>query len=385
MENNKIKVSIIMPACNVEKYIRECMDSVVNQTLQDIEIICIDDGSKDLTGQILDEYAEQDNRVNVIHKPNTGYGNSMNVGLQNATGEYIGIVETDDFADLNMFEKLYEVAKRCDADVVKSNYYTYVSVPEPKSEYFEVLKPYDLYDKVFCPSDNQEIFRVKPCIWSGIYRRKMLQDHNIWFTETPGASYQDTSFAFKIWASAERACLVHEAYLHYRIDNENSSVKSSAKVFCLCDEYKSTEEFLDKNPEKKEKLKKLEVSLKYESYRWNLQRLTLEFKYAFLVQMRKEFSEEKENNNLDRKYFTDWAWKNVNEILDNMDQYYAKKCRGDFQGYTSIEELSAALKENEKKYKRLEKKMKQLKNSKSFKAGRAITFIPRKVRDGLRK
>ena len=119
------KVSILMPACNVEKFLRECMDSVVGQTLKDIEIICIDDGSKDSTGDILDEYAEQDDRIKVIHKPNSGYGHSMNVGLQNATGEYVGIIETDDFADPDMFEKLYEVAKRTDADVVKSNYYTY--------------------------------------------------------------------------------------------------------------------------------------------------------------------------------------------------------------------------------------------------------------------
>ena len=223
-----VKISILMPACNVEKYIRECMDSVVNQTLKDIEIICIDDGSKDLTGEILDDYAEKDKRIKVIHKPNSGYGNSMNIGLQQAVGEYIGIIETDDFAELNMFEELYDVAKRCNADVVKSNYFTYVSKPEPQSTYFEVLKPYDLYDKVFCPSDNQDIFRVRPCIWSGIYRRKMLMDYNISFTETPGASYQDTSFAFKVWACAERACLVRNAYLHYRTDNANSSVKSSA-------------------------------------------------------------------------------------------------------------------------------------------------------------
>ena len=134
------KVSILMPACNVEKFLKECMDSVVNQTLKDIEIICIDDGSRDSTGNILDEYAQKDNRIKVIHKANSGYGHSMNVGLQNATGEYIGIIETDDFADLNMFDELYKAAKENHADVVKSNYYSYVSQPEPQSTYYEVLK-----------------------------------------------------------------------------------------------------------------------------------------------------------------------------------------------------------------------------------------------------
>ena len=168
------KVSILMPACNVEKFLKECMDSVVNQTLKDIEIICIDDGSRDSTGNILDEYAQKDNRIKVIHKANSGYGHSMNVGLQNATGEYIGIIETDDFADLNMFDELYKAAKENHADVVKSNYYSYVSQPEPQSTYYEVLKEYDLYDQVFRPVEHPEIFRVRPCIWSGIYRREWL-------------------------------------------------------------------------------------------------------------------------------------------------------------------------------------------------------------------
>lgn len=146
----------------VEKFLKECMDSVVNQTLKDIEIICIDDGSRDSTGNILDEYAQKDNRIKVIHKANSGYGHSMNVGLQNAAGEYIGIIETDDFADLNMFDELYKAAKENHADVVKSNYYSYVSQPEPQSTYYEVLKEYDLYDQVFRPVEHPEIFRVRP-------------------------------------------------------------------------------------------------------------------------------------------------------------------------------------------------------------------------------
>ena len=96
------KVSIIMPACNVQSFLKECMDSVVSQTLEDIEIICVDDGSTDSTGEILDQYAQADSRVKVIHKVNTGYGNSMNVGLDAASGEYIGIIETDDFAELDI-------------------------------------------------------------------------------------------------------------------------------------------------------------------------------------------------------------------------------------------------------------------------------------------
>jgi glycosyltransferase involved in cell wall biosynthesis len=104
------KVSIIVPIYNVEKYLRECLDSIVKQTLKDIEIVCVNDGSTDSSLDIIKEYAEKDERVKYIDKPNSGYGISMNQGLDKAQGEYIGIVESDDFIKPEMFEELYNLA-----------------------------------------------------------------------------------------------------------------------------------------------------------------------------------------------------------------------------------------------------------------------------------
>lgn len=392
------KVSIIMPACNVETFLRECMDSVVNQTLKDIEIICVDDGSKDSTGAILDEYAAKDERIKVIHKVNTGYGNSMNVGLDHATGEYVGVIETDDWADLDMFEKLYAVAKENDADVVKSNYYTYVTNPEPKSTYFEVLAQYDNYDKVFYPLEFQDVYRVRPSIWTGLYRRKMLVDNKVRFNETPGASYQDTGFAFKVWTSANRAVLVKDAYLHYRTDNANSSVKSTAKIFCLCEEYQSIDSFLDMYPEKKERLRKLEASLKYESYRWNYERLSLEFKYCFLLQMKSELEMARQAGDLDEAYFRDFQWRKLMRILDDTDAFYKESCVQELAGQASVSDLAEAYTRMDKRVKKLEKEIKSLKkddkklkdenqkikSSTSYKVGRAMMSIPRTVKRHLK-
>ena len=98
------KVSIIVPTYNVEEYLRECMDSVINQTLKEIEIICIDDGATDNSGKILDDYARKDRRVKVFHNENGGYGKAMNYGLMHANGEYIGIVEPDDYVLPDMFD-----------------------------------------------------------------------------------------------------------------------------------------------------------------------------------------------------------------------------------------------------------------------------------------
>ena len=147
------KVSIVVPIYNVEKYLRQCLDSIVNQTLKDIEIICVDDGSKDSSPEIIEEYVKKDSRVKVITKENSGYGNSMNRGFDMATGEYIGIVESDDYADPDMFEKLYDIAKKNDLDIVKSGFYFYYSVPEEKNEKVEIVSQVRA-NKTFCPATD---------------------------------------------------------------------------------------------------------------------------------------------------------------------------------------------------------------------------------------
>ena len=123
--DNDIKVSVVVPVCNVEEYVEQCLRSLMNQTMGEIEIICMDDGSTDSSGVILDRLAKEDNRILVTHKDNTGYGDTMNQGISLARGEYIGIVESDDFAEADMFKKLYAEAIANDADIVKCNFNTF--------------------------------------------------------------------------------------------------------------------------------------------------------------------------------------------------------------------------------------------------------------------
>lgn len=117
------KVSIIIPVFNNEQYLNKCMDSVIHQTLNDIEIICIDDGSTDNSPHILDEYAENDSRIKVIHKENGGLVSARKTGVQLATGEYVGFVDSDDWIDLDMYQKLYSRAIEYKAEMVTSGYY----------------------------------------------------------------------------------------------------------------------------------------------------------------------------------------------------------------------------------------------------------------------
>ena len=115
------KVSVIVPVYNVEPWIRRSLDSLVNQTLKDIEIVVIDDGSPDKCPEIIDEYAKKDPRIVVIHQKNQGYGSAVYNGMLKASGEYIGFTDPDDYVDLDFYEKLYLEANNSKADIVKGN------------------------------------------------------------------------------------------------------------------------------------------------------------------------------------------------------------------------------------------------------------------------
>lgn len=127
-----IKVSIILPSLNVLPYIKECVESVMNQTLHEIEIICVDAGSTDGTLEILQEYEKQDNRIKLIVSDKKSYGYQMNLGIKAAVGEYIGIVETDDYVSENMYEELYTVARENEVDFVKADFYRFTGQGEKK-------------------------------------------------------------------------------------------------------------------------------------------------------------------------------------------------------------------------------------------------------------
>lgn len=296
------KVSLVIPCCNVEKYVEQCVRSALAQTLTDIEIICVNDGSVDGTLDILKKLALEDERITIIDKPNSGYGHSMNVGFDAAQGDYIGILESDDFIDSNMLEDHYRVAIDHDLDVVKSNFYFYWSTPREKDVHCDLLEESDC-GRVINPLEDRHIFYVKPSIWSALYRSDFIRANNIRFNETPGASYQDASFNFQVWLNAKRVWFIYKAYLHYRQDNEKSSVNSPGKVYCVCDEYDRMETFVDaiEDPETRRQMKAVLIAMKYDSYMWNYDRLTPELGNEFL----KRFVSEMEGH-IDRGEL-DWS------------------------------------------------------------------------------
>lgn len=117
-----IKISIIIPVYNVEKYLATCLDSVINQTYKNLEILLIDDGSTDSSGLICEQYSKKDTRIKTIHKKNGGLSDARNVGISYASGDYISFIDSDDFIDINTFTILNQYIKQYNADIITFNY-----------------------------------------------------------------------------------------------------------------------------------------------------------------------------------------------------------------------------------------------------------------------
>ena len=222
------KISVLVPVYNVAPYLKKCMDSILSQTLDDIEILCGDGGSTDGSLEILREYESKDSRVHVISKKGSGYGQSMNECLAMATGEYIGIVESDDLVRRDMYAVLFHAAEHFNADIVLSDFYHYYD--DGGKKIINILEHDCDYGKVILPHKRHDIFKAVIATWSGIYRREFLLKNNIRYNDTPGGAFQDIGFWCKALCFAQRMAAVHRPFYMWRQDNPASSVKQSDKA-----------------------------------------------------------------------------------------------------------------------------------------------------------
>ncbi len=225
MSKSTPKVSVLIPICNVEKYLEECLSSVANQTLTEMEVICINDGSTDGSLDIIKKYVEKYSNFKLIDKKNSGYGDSMNHGLEVATGEYIGIVESDDYIVKEMFEELYALTKGGTADIVKGNFWDFYENEDGNKE-FVVNMDRDMISgskKLFTLYEKPQMLFGHPSIWSGIYKRSFLNEHNIRFMCEPGGGWVDNPFFFEAFCAANSIAWTKKPYYYYRKTNPNSS------------------------------------------------------------------------------------------------------------------------------------------------------------------
>lgn len=218
------KITIIMPALNVALYLRECMDSVLGQTLQDLQILFVDAGSTDGTIEIVEEYVSRDDRIKLIRSDKKSYGYQLNLGIEQARGEYVGVVETDDVVRKDMFETLYRKAAETDADYVKASAEVFVDASDGMRVSRQVSLVFDdeqMFDAVICPKEIPELFVRDVYLWTGIYKNDFIK--TIRLNESRGAAFQDSGFMFQAYSRAERAVYLTTPFYYYRQDNKNAS------------------------------------------------------------------------------------------------------------------------------------------------------------------
>ena len=223
-----IKVSVIIPVYNVEQYLRQCLDSVVNQTFSEIEIICINDFSTDNSLLILKEYKQKDNRIVIVNlSENKGQGNARNEGLKFAKGKYVTFVDSDDWISKDNIATLYTEIENNNLDMVSANSYIYDNltkkVLEKKVTSADILNRQKIEKLLIVKKDNFVI-----PVWTKIYRRKFLEDNNIKFKLN---WHEDNLFVFEILIKTTKIKFIDNKIYFYRVNRQNSSMFEINKDF----------------------------------------------------------------------------------------------------------------------------------------------------------
>lgn len=310
----KKNISIIVPVYNVEQYLPTCMDSLVAQTLDNIEIICVNDGSTDASLSILREYERKDGRIKIIDKPNAGYGHTMNVGLKASSGEYIGIVESDDWVEPDMCKKLYEQATANGfPDLIKSDAFFVENDGECKISYaWGKRVP---HNQIFKTNEHKSVLMAAPTTWLGIYKSSIFKKYKVEWNNTPGASFQDTSFAVMMIMFAQKAYVIDEPFYHYRIDRPTSSINTSNKGFCIFGEFEYLNNILKDKLEIKEEYWPMIQVARFKRYLWCSE--LVRDRARFWRKGVRDFIKISLEGYLDKRLFSDEDWMNLNRLIDD--------------------------------------------------------------------
>lgn len=229
---NEIRVSVIIPVYNAERYLSDTLDCVINQTLKEIEIICVDDGSVDRSVEILNHYKVKDDRIKVLYQtePSAGAALARNMGLKAAKGEYLSFLDADDLFEADMLEKAYYKAKESDADIVAYDAFLYAT-DKNIDKYSNLVINYGLLQgkEIFNPKDYADsLFNIcLGAVWNHMFKRSLIIDNTITFKPIPITD--DATFVFLAYAMAEKIAVLKDRLVHYRGDAQGNQTKNYHK------------------------------------------------------------------------------------------------------------------------------------------------------------
>ena len=285
-----VKISVIVPVYNVEKYLRQCLDSVINQTFSDIEIICINDGSTDNSLRILEEYSKKDNRIVLLNQKNSGAGVARNKGVELAKGEYIQFLDSDDYFEPDLLEKMLNKAISFNSDIVVCSYKKVDdlgNITESKNPNSPINLDKTPLGKPFNSDDfKEDIFSLlTPIPWNKLYRRELITKNNIKFPDINIC--EDIAFVHSCIAIAENILVFDEELVNYRFNRPGSMAtyrtKYTIDVVHSCNALKT---FLEKN----NLYKKLEIAFMKaftNHIRWDLVLCNEEERQNFFLEFQK--------------------------------------------------------------------------------------------------
>ncbi|MBO4601352.1 MAG: glycosyltransferase [Bacilli bacterium] len=314
------KVTVVVPVFNVRPFLRECLDSILNQTMKEIEVICGDGGSNDGSLEILKEYEQKDKRVKVISRDGSGYGESVNECMDMAKGEYIGIVESDDCIKPEMYETLYKIAKENDLDWIRSDIFFYYSgMPEDEQlvrESITYCNP--IYNRVLDPKYDVSPYHTGLRSWSGIYKKEFLDFYQIRHHETPGGSYQDVGWYLKTLYDARKVYFLDKPFYMWRQDNPGSSIHYNSKklVEKSVKEWELNKQYLEYRTDTTTRMWGSFNYRRFYSFLWTIDMAKGEDKEEMINFAKKEFKEALNSGKIDRAFFDDYEWKKFTQFIN---------------------------------------------------------------------
>lgn len=218
MSQEKALISIIIPVYKVEKYLEKCIQSVINQTYENLQIILVDDGSPDNCGKICDEYAQKDHRIEVIHKSNGGLSDARNKGLEIAKGEYIGFIDSDDYIESDMYEVLYNLLKQYNADVSICNFYT---VSQGKIAIKNAENGIKEYNRIEILKEVLLDNNIQSYAWNKLYKKELFDE----IKYPVGKKYEDIGTTFYLLEKCNKVVVTGKPEYYY-INRQDSIVNN---------------------------------------------------------------------------------------------------------------------------------------------------------------
>lgn len=293
-----VKVSVIIPVYNVENYLNDCLNTIINQTLEDIEIICINDGSTDKSFEILKEYAANDKRIQLLSQENQGHAVATNKGIAMATGEYLFLMDSDDMLEVNALEDTYNIAEEKKVDFVL---FKAINFDDEKNKYYE-SKDYNMEklhefvgEEIFNYEDiNDLIFTIPVTPWNKLYNRQFIQEHNIKFPE--GLIFDDNVFFWRVLFNAKKIYFYNEFLFKRRWYQTSSTTKGDIRFLDSIDIYNLIfDTFKEYN--QFDKYKKILYRRKINTEFMRFNKIKDEYKEDYFRKMKEDFLNIFNNNN----------------------------------------------------------------------------------------